>query len=180
MPTVGFSELITPAEAFARIGDVFCQRETAGTQLWRRLLERKGLPGFGRRQTVVLTGEKKANLLELAYCRRMLWRGESFYAVFLHDPDPEEMASAARRFWTGPEQSAASTTMAEIWDAFFLHVYLHELGHIDFALRCGWRLAIEGHEEAARDYSRQWLRRLLGQDLVRGSGQLVRMLSESG
>ncbi len=160
MPTEALLESLSGERLWARRGQLWARRNTAGTRRWRRLIAAPGMPRLPRDLVVVLTGRANRDLLDIALFDPRAVEGRDLYCIVLDDPHPREVAAwgaMARRHLGGLLPARA---LGRAWDALWQQCFLHELGHVRYARRHGWGGLDGPSEEAAEAYAWSALARL--------------------
>jgi hypothetical protein len=164
MPTEDQIRAIPLARLWERRGTLWTRRKSPGSRRWARLVSDPRLPRPGPDSVVVLTGRTTRDLLDLAMFWPFMVEGKDLYAIFLDDPHPSEIAAWSRAVAEPLGGLLRGPALARAWEALWLQVYLHEVGHIQYARRHGWGGAPARSEDFAESFAWHELGRLRERD----------------
>ncbi len=114
---------------------------------------------------IILTGHQNRRLDGLGICQEVKGNGKPFYCIFLDDPHPKEIEAVNRPLSHYLRKICTKRFLKQIWDAYLVQVYLHEVGHAKYIVKNGQRGSEDFHEDKAEEFAWRWMEKLFDKEV---------------
>lgn len=170
---------LDPEEVFGARGGILYVEKTPGVLWWMRLVDGRGTPPMGRDVVTVLSGKRNRDTGGLGVCFMDRMRGEKYAVILLDDPDPDELYSISMTYRHYTPRTHPWKLLRRLWDAYLLHTWLHELGHVRHFLKNGRRGSEANHEDKAEKFAWRWMERIFPPKVISGVLGLMWMAEDT-
>jgi len=159
MPGERELELTELDELWDARGGFLYARMTDGVKRWMDLLEAPGVPHCGEDAVVFLSGVRNDGKEAFGMCDSVIHKGRKMGVVLLDDLDPREMKRINGVISRHVPKTYSPRFLKEVWDAYLVQTYLHELGHWQH-LKAGRRLSEAREEQEAERFAWKWMEKI--------------------
>ncbi len=149
-------------------GGFLYARMTLGVKKWMGIIEFPEAPKLPSDVVIFLSGVKNDLKFGIGMCTQAPLRRQKLGVILLDDLDPEFVREVNGMMRRHVPKTYTPKLLRNVWDAYLMHTFLHELGHWKNIRKNGNRGSEERHEQAAERFAWRWMERIYAPKIVSG------------
>ena len=167
MPGERELEMTDLDELWEARGGFLYVRMTKWVRRWMKLLQAPRVPHCGDDVVVFLSGTRNDGKKAFGLCDHFVFKGRKSGIVLLDDPDPREMQRINEVIKRYVPKTYSIRFLKEVWDAYLVQTYLHELGHWQH-IKAGKKWSEGREEQEAERFAWNWMEKIFRNEVVSG------------